>query len=233
MTYSNQPIGNQPIGNQPIGDYPHDGQPMGNYAEPTVVSSNQEYHDIVRWGPIFAGLFTAVATQLVLSALGAAVGLTTIANSGAPRSNLGDVGSAVGVWSIISLLIALFIGGWVTARAAGPMSKSSALLNATILWATTLAISAWLLSAGVSGAFGIVASNAGDAINQAQQGGLTLPDTAPNVTADQTRDMAGNAAKAGWSFFIGSLLAWAAALFGANTGTRGVRNNSKYASARA
>lgn len=223
MTYSNQPIGDQT----------RDSQPLGNYVEPTVVGPSQEYHDIVRWGPIFAGLFTAIATQLVLGALGVAVGLTTIASSGAPRSNLGDVGSAVGIWSIISLLIALFMGGWVTARAAGPMNKSSALLNATILWATTLAISAWLLSSGVSGAFGIVASNAGDAIGQAQQGGLTLPDTAPNVTADQTRDIAGNAAKAGWSFFIGSLLALASALFGASTGTRSVRTNSKYAPARA
>lgn len=219
MTYSNQPIGDQT----------RDGQPAGNYADPPIIVSNQEYHDIVRWGPIFAGLFTAIATQLVLSALGAAVGLSTIAGSGAPRSNLGDVGSAVGIWSIISLLIALFMGGWVTARAAGPMNKSSALLNATILWATTLAISAWLLSSGVSGAFGLVAANAGDAIAQAQQGGVTLPDTAPDVTAEQTRDIAGNAAKAGWSFFIGSLLAWASSLFGASTGTRSVRNTSKYA----
>ena len=92
MTYSNQPIGDQ---------Y-RDSQPLGNDVEPAVVSPNQEYHDIVRWGPILAGLFTAVATQLVLGALGAAIGLTTIANSGAPRSNLGDVGSAVGIWSIIS-----------------------------------------------------------------------------------------------------------------------------------
>lgn len=223
MTYSNQPIGDQS----------RDSQPLGNYVEPAAVGVNREYHDIVRWGPIFAGLFTAVATQLVLSALGVAIGLSTIANSGAPRSNLGDVSSAVGIWSIISLLIALFIGGWVTARAAGPMSKSSALLNATILWATTLAISAWLLSAGVSGAFGIVASNAGDAIGQAQQGGLTLPDTAPNVTAEQTRDIAGNAATAGWSFFIGSLLALVSSLLGASTGTRSARTNSKYAPARA
>lgn len=223
MAYSNQPIGNQPL----------DNQPLENYVEPTVVGPNRDYHDIVRWGPIFAGLFTAIATQLVLSALGVAVGLTTIANSGAPRSNLGEVGSAVGIWSIVSLLIALFMGGWVTARAAGPMNKSSALLNATILWATTLAISAWLLSSGVTGAFGIVASNASDAIGQAQQSGIALPDTAPNVTADQTRDIAGNAAKAGWSFFIGSLLALASALFGASAGTRSIRTSSKYAPVRA
>ncbi|HEY9646649.1 MAG TPA: hypothetical protein V6C88_09780 [Chroococcidiopsis sp.] len=201
---------------------------VGEYMEPAVVVPSGEYHDRVRWGPILAGLFTAIATQLVLSALGAAVGLTSIANSGAPRSNAGDVGSAVGIWSIICLLISLFIGGWVTARSAGPMNKSNVLLNAAILWATTLAISAWLLSSGVSGAFGIVASNAGEVINQAQQNGAQVPNVAPsdlpnaipNVTADQTRDIAGNAAKVGWSFAIGSLLALAASLFGANVGAR-------------
>lgn len=195
-------------------------RPAGSYVEPVVAVPTADYHDRVRWGPILAGLFTAIASQLVLSSLGAAIGLSSIANSGAPRSDAGDVGSAVGIWSIISLLISLFIGGWITTRAAGPMSKSSALLNGAILWATTLAISAWLLSSGVSGAFGIVASNAGEAINQAQQSGATLPSDAPNVTANQTRDIAGNAAKVGWSFALGSLLALASSLFGATVGAR-------------
>ena len=197
-------------------------RPTENYIEPVSTVAAVDYHDRVRWGPVLAGLFTAIATQLVLSAFGAAIGLTSVANSGAPRSDAGGVGSAVGIWSIISLLISLFLGGWITARACGPMSKSSALLNGAVLWATTLAISAWLLSSGVSGAFGIVASNAGAAINQVQQSGARLPNPAnvPNVTAEQTRDIAGNAAKVGWSFAIGSLLALASALFGASVGAR-------------
>ncbi|MBW4549928.1 MAG: hypothetical protein KME35_02235 [Aphanocapsa sp. GSE-SYN-MK-11-07L] len=191
-----------------------------NYAEPVATASAATYHDRVRWGPILAGLFTSLTVQLILSAFGAAIGLTSIANSGAPRSDAGGIGSAVGVWSVISLLIALFVGGWITTRTCGPMSKSSALLNGAVLWATTLVVSAWLLSSGISGTFGLVASNAGEAINQAQQGGVDLPTTAPNVTAEQTRDIAGNAAKVGWSFALGSLLALAASLFGATVGVR-------------
>lgn len=198
----------------------HTDRPLGDYVETAGVVPTVDYHDRVRWGPILAGLATAISTQLVLSALGAAIGLTSVAGSGSPRSDAGGVGSAVGIWSIICLLISLFIGGWITTRTAGPMSKSSALLNGAILWATTLAMSAWLLSSGVSGAFGIVASNAGDVINQAQQSGTNLPNNAPNVTADQTRDIAGNAAKVGWSFALGSLLALASSLFGATVGAR-------------
>lgn len=188
----------------------------------TLVSS--DYHDRVRWGPIFAGLAIALSTQLVLSAIGAAIGSTNIAGSDAPRTDAGGVGTAVGVWSIISLLISLFIGGWMTARTCGPMNRNTALLNGAILWATTLAVSAWLLSSGVSGAFGVVGSNAGTIINQAQQNGVNVPANTPTVTAQQAREIAGNISKAGWSFALGSLLGLAAALTGSASGARTPRS---------
>jgi hypothetical protein len=202
MTYTNEPM-----------------NPINRGVERVAPVPAVDYHDRVRWGPILAGLVTAISSQLVLSGIGAAIGLTTLANSGAPRSNADVVGSAVGIWSIISLLISLFLGGWITARACGPMNRSTALLNGAILWATTLAISAWLLSSGVSGAFGIVASNAGEIINQAPTGG-NIPTTPPNVTAEEARNLAGNAATVGWSFALGSLLGLIAALVGASVGTR-------------
>ncbi|MEZ2248783.1 hypothetical protein [Microcoleus sp.] len=202
-------------------------RPVDNIvAEPIVVNSVMEYHDRVRWGPIFSGLVIAIGSQLVLSALGAAIGLSNIANSGAPRSIAGSIGTGVGIWSIISLLISLGLGGWVTARACGPMNRNTALLNGAILWATTLTIGSWLLANGVAGTFGVVAANAGEAINQAQQGGVDLPNQAPNVTAQNARDIAGNAAKAGWSFLFGSLLGLVASMAGASAGARTPRNHS-------
>lgn len=200
-------------------------RPINHVVERSTTLPVTDYHDRVRWGPIIAGLVVALSTQLVLSALGAAIGLTNLSGSGAPRTDAGGVGSAVGIWAIASLFISLFLGGWMTTRACGPMNRSTGLLNGAILWATTLAISAWLLSSGVSGAFGIAASNAGEVINQVQQstGSLPNPAATPNVTAQQTRDLAGNAAKVGWSFAIGSLLGLAASLIGASLGTRSPR----------
>jgi hypothetical protein len=52
------------------------------------------------------------------------------------------------------------------------MSRNTALLNGAILWASMLALSAWLLSSGVSGAFGVAASNAGSVMLQAQSARL-------------------------------------------------------------
>jgi hypothetical protein len=177
-----------------------------------------EYRDRVRWGPIIAGLAIALALQLILSALGTAVGATTIATSGAPRTQAGDVGTAVGIWSIISLLISLFLGGYVTSRASGPLNRGTALLNGAILWAASLILGAFLIASGVTGAFGVVASNAGAVINQAQLGGANIPAQAPNVSAEQARQIADSIAKASGSFALGSLFGLAAALIGASVG---------------
>ncbi len=167
------------------------------------------------------------------------MGFGNIADSGAPRTDSGNVAGAVGIWTIISLFVSLFIGGWITARSFGSVNRSTAALNGAILWATTLAISAWLLASGVSGAFGLAAANADRIANQAQQNGITLPDVRnsipsgganpnagatpspiPTLSAQQTRDVASNGSKASWGFIFGSLLGLAAAMIGASVGAR-------------
>ena len=198
-----------------------------------------EFSDRVHWGAIIAGLVVAISSQLLLSAIGAAMGFSNISST--PRTDAGGVAEAVGIWTIISLFISLFIDGWITARACGSINRSTAALNGAILWATTLAISAWLLAIGVSGAFGLVAMNAGNIASQAQQNGITIPDVSrsipsggvaqnsgatpsptPTLSAQQTRDVAGNGAKAGWASTFGSLLGLAAAMIGASVGARSV-----------
>lgn len=217
MSYTNEPT---PYRDEPVAYGATPGQRVVETPAPIAVAG---YHDLVRWGPIFAGLVVAIAAQLVLTGLGAAVGLTSLAGSDAAQNNAGGVGAAVGIWSIISLLIALFLGGWVTARACGPMNRKTALLNGAILWATTLAVSAWLLSSGVAGAFGLVAQGADAVINQVPVDALPNAAQDPNVTPEQAQNIAGNAATVGWSFSLGSLLGLVAALGGAAAGARNPR----------
>jgi hypothetical protein len=185
--------------------------------DPTIVNPLVDYHDQVRWGPILAGMAIALGTQLGLSALAMAIGL----NAGATGADAGSVGFGVVIWSIISLLVSLFLGGWVMAQSCGPMTKKTAVLNAAILWGATLALSSWLLASGISGAVGAAAANAGEIANQVQQqGGVNIPNQAPNVDPNQVRDLAGNTAKATWSFLLGSLLSLAGAMIGAALGAR-------------
>ncbi len=193
-----------------------------------VVGRVGDYHDRVRWGPIISGLLVSLATQLILSAMFAAIGAGNIEASGRPQTISGNVANNVGIWSTIGLLISLFTGGWVTARACGPMNRSTALLNGAILWATTLAVSSWLLASGVSGAFGVAASNAGELINQVQQsGGINVPQA--NERAQQAREVASATRQGLWWFVFGSLLGLIASMIGAVTGARSPRNNNNYA----
>ncbi|MEH1840477.1 MAG: hypothetical protein V7L20_17350 [Nostoc sp.] len=200
----------------------------GNEGIPTesvIATRVSEYHDLVRWGPIISGLLVALATQLILSAIIGAVAAGTVEGSGAPRSIAPNAAGNAGLWSTIALLISLFTGGWVTARACGPMNRNTALLNGAILWATTLAVSSWLLASGVSGAFGVAASNAGEVINQVQQqGGINVPQA--NISAQQARDAAANLRSGLWWFVFGSLLGLIASMIGAATGTRSPRTNN-------
>ncbi len=210
-------------------------RPLDYTGDRTTAVTVANYHDQVRWGPIVAGLVVALSTQLVLSALGAAIGLSSIGGSEAPRSEAPGVGINIGIWAIISLLVSLFVGGWIVARTSGRISRNITLLNGAILWASMLTLSAWLLSSGVTGAFGVAAANAGSLINQAPQvipgtaapGNVpgtttpqTIPSTVPSITAQQTRDLAGNAAKVSWSFVLGSLFGLGAALIGSVAGFR-------------
>ncbi|MBH8551444.1 hypothetical protein I8751_03415 [Nostocaceae cyanobacterium CENA357] len=195
--------------------------------EPVAAGRVAEYHDRVRWGPIISGVLVALATQLILSSLFGAIGAGSIAGSGAPRTITPDIAGNVGIWSTIALLISLFIGGWVTTRACGPMNRNTALLNGAIFWATTLALSSWLLASGVSGAFGVAASNAAGVINQVQQQpGTVLPQNVPTVTAEQARDIAAATSRGLWWFVIGSLLGLAASLIGSVVGARSPRANN-------
>ncbi|MDZ8085974.1 MAG: hypothetical protein RMY16_10485 [Nostoc sp. DedQUE12b] len=193
--------------------------------DPVVAGRVSEYHDLVRWGPIISGLLVALATQLILSSIIGAFAAGAVEGSGAPRTIAPNAAGNAGLWSTIALLISLFTGGWVTARACGPMNRNTALLNGAILWATTLAVSSWLLASGVSGAFGVAASNAGEVINQVQQqGGVNVPQA--NITAQQTRDAAANLRSGLWWFVFGSLLGLIASMIGAVTGARSPRANN-------
>ncbi len=185
-----------------------------------------EYHDTVRWGPIFAGIVVAVVSQLMLSALGTAIGALAVG-----EATSRTIGTSLGIWAIISLLISLFLGGWVMSSSCGPMNSKTAMMNATIMWATTIVLSAWLLTTGITGTFGVLASSAGGAagevLNQVQEpGGAAVPSqdqvaqAVPDVTTAEADEYGQTASKAGFTFLIGSLLGLAAAMIGATVGAK-------------
>jgi hypothetical protein len=79
-------------------------------AHPSAVSSG------VTWGAVIAGAFVAAALSLILLALGAGLGLSSVSpwsNAGASAATLGTVAIA---WLILTEIVASAMGGYLTGR---------------------------------------------------------------------------------------------------------------------
>lgn len=103
--------------------------------------------DRVRWGPVWAGALTVVATFLVLRLLFFAFGWLDLAVT--PPSAVAE-----NVISGLLALVAFLVGGVITAATLPrPSSRSDGVVNGVLVWALTLTI---FLVAGVVGAGALI-----------------------------------------------------------------------------
>jgi hypothetical protein len=117
--------------------------------------------DRIRWGPVLAGVFAAMTFALVLSTLGAAIGLSAYDRGDDPR----HFAIGAGIWGIITMLIAYCFGGWVAARSAAVRGHDNGLLNGAMVAAVGIPLTLFLL--GGAGAM------MGREMSQASPGGGT------------------------------------------------------------
>jgi len=103
----------------------------------------------VSWGAISAGAMVALSLYMLLTMLGVALGIE-VAVRGADQ----NFGTGAAIYSILSLLVAMFFGGWATSRLAVGESKLEAVLYGLILWGVLFLGMVWLLSAGIRTGFG-------------------------------------------------------------------------------
>jgi hypothetical protein len=113
------------------------------------------------WGAIFAGLIVAMVTQIVLSVLGLAIGLTVWD----PGDAAGSLAQGAGIWMAVAALVSLFIGGLVTGHLAGVLTVGDGALHGGIMWGLSMVVTLWLTASGagmiLGGAFQVVGTAAG------------------------------------------------------------------------
>jgi hypothetical protein len=98
-----------------------------------------------RWGPIWAGLLTAIGIFVLLTLLAVALGLQAAPGT----EELEDMGFvAVLVTSVIAL-VAFFVGGFIATWTSGVSDAGRSLVNGFLVWAL------WLVALAVISAFGI------------------------------------------------------------------------------
>jgi hypothetical protein len=99
----------------------------------------------VSWAAVLAGAAIAITVFVFMSILGVALGLTI--SHDVDEENLA-LGAAV--WSIVSLLVSLFLGGYVVSLSTAGETKGEALMYGVLLWATLFVVLTVLSAAGVS-----------------------------------------------------------------------------------
>lgn len=165
--------------------------------------------DRVRWGPIIAGLLTAIATLLVLTVLGLAIGMSAFEPANADGET---VGTSAAIWGAVSALVAFFLGGWVAAKSAAVSGEGSGALNGFLVGAAALALILWLIGAGLGNVLGSVGNNIGEIANLGQEANVTVPDG--QDAANVARENYDEARNSSWGTLAGLVLALGAATLG-------------------
>lgn len=173
--------------------------------------------DRVRWGPIWAGLLTALFVLLVLGLFGVAIGLTTINAGAAATSGLpATAGQYSATWAGISAIIAFLIGGYVAGRTAAVHERGWAALNGALVFLLALPIILWLATQGLGAIIGNtngIASGLG--INLGQLGSAVH-----NPTPGQATQAASAVKTTAWGTLIGLIVGLVASALGGTIGAR-------------
>ncbi|MBW3637865.1 MAG: hypothetical protein KY445_15590 [Armatimonadetes bacterium] len=208
-------------------------------AAPVAVPQNGEVEipaalnftrDQIRWGPVIAGLVTALTTMLLLNLLGVALGLTSANFAAAARQNNvpANAGQYAAIWAAVSAAIAFFIGGCVAGKTAAVFSRGAGALNGAMVFLLAVPVTLWLASLGLGALMGTLGSFAGGLNVEPGQIQNTLQDAAQQarqavggeVGGSEAAQAANAARTAAWGALLGMLIGLGAAALGGMTGTR-------------
>lgn len=179
----------------------------------------------VSWGGIFGGVLVAVGLLLLLAALGVAVGISAVDPA---QTDATKLGAGAGIWTGVSLLIALFVGGMVATRIGATSDSHTTFYSGFLVWVVSVVLMAYLTASGAAslagGAFNLFAQT--QSTQQKQQAAGTLQQKAQELQQkapelqQKAQEAKPAATKAAWIAFGGLLLSLIAAVLGATVGRR-------------
>ena len=145
----------------------------------------------ISWGAVFAGAIIALATQLVLTLIGTAIGLATLS----PATGDGPSGTSLGMgaaaWLVLSSLISLFFGGYIAARLGGTFNGW---LHGLTTWGTVTLMTVLLLTTAAGGLIGTASGLANFAVTNSDKASGMQLSPALQQQVDQLKTRSGQAA---------------------------------------
>lgn len=192
----------------------------------------------VSWGAVLGGAAVALACLTVLTMFFAAIGVSL--TEADVRSEAIGIGAVVA--AIVTIILAMFVGGWVTSQLTAGETMAEATLYGIVTWAVVTAFSLGMVGMGVRAGYfalvggALVAENGPPAAQRswedmARAAGVSQdkidaakaginPDQArvgTNNPADQERARRA-AVVAAWAALVGTLVSIGAAIGGACAG---------------
>jgi hypothetical protein len=135
----------------------------------------------VSWGGVFGGVLVALGFLLLMTALGVAVGISAAQPS---ESDPGTLGTGAGIWGGVSLLLALFLGGWVSTRIGAIFDGTTGFFEGALVWVVSVLMMLYFASSGIGmlagGAFKLV-GGAAQALGAVVQSAASTPDVSGSV----------------------------------------------------
>lgn len=131
----------------------------------------------ISWGAVFAGTLIALVAQLLFSLLGLGIGLGTI-DPVEEANPLAGLGTGSIIWWSVTMLISLFLGGWVSGRLAGIPKAFDSILHGALAFCLFTLLSFYLLTTTVGKIISGVGSVIGKTVSLAGQG---LSAAAPEI----------------------------------------------------
>jgi hypothetical protein len=175
---------------------------------PVIEGTRPSWDRGMQWKPIVAGAFAGFAVMIVLTTLGAALGIT--AGDAADGGDSRAIGTGAGVWWLLTALAAGLFGGWVIAHTARRDLDYDPVIYGILAWALGTIILLLLLAIGVGSLLGGLGGGLGAAA--AERG---TPAGGPADTARVAETVSTVGKGAAWALLISQILGIGGSIFGA------------------
>lgn len=104
----------------------------------------------ISWGGVWSGLLVAIGVFLLLTVLGLAIGISAADVGPGEDLDARSLGIGAAVWSGLTLLVALFIGGMVATSTGMVYDYTSGMIEGVLVWVLTVLLLIYMASSGIS-----------------------------------------------------------------------------------
>lgn len=123
----------------------------------------------VSWGAVFAGIVVALIVHLLLTMIGAGIGLVNLNPGQVDAADAGTFSTTAGIWWIATGILAALAGGYTAGRLSGRPKESTAAWHGIAAWAGSTIIVFYLLTTAVGGLVGGILNTVGGLVSTAAE----------------------------------------------------------------